>query len=205
MLRIENFTLRSFNKEIFSIDTFPVENKSLVNIFGNNDCGKSLLLKSIHGEYTDYEGRILIEERPPIFYKKRKKSILIESNPHLLENETVWKNITIPLLKISSFQKTKIMEFCKIAGLGEIFNDKIDLLPFSSTKFIELIRAAIQLPYLILLDDLDNYFDEINLMKSNLIFDYCLKNGTTIISTSKRRLDNFSISSRIQNGKMVVL
>ena len=70
---------------------------------------------------------------------------------------------------------------------------------------MELIRAVIQLPYIILIDDVDNFFDDVNMIQMHRICDYALQNGSTIIVSSKQRLENFHIAYRIQNKEIVKL
>jgi hypothetical protein len=75
----------------------------------------------------------------------------------------------------------------------------------STLKMVELIRAAIQLPYIILIDDLDMYFDDIKLNQMMGIFEYATNNGSCILATTKQRLDNFELNFRIQKGILVKL
>ncbi|HHE38501.1 MAG TPA: ATP-binding cassette domain-containing protein [Candidatus Cloacimonetes bacterium] len=205
MLNIENFALLIEYEKLFTLDNFILSDKQKALIIGNNDTGKSLFLKAIHGEHTEFEGNIFIKEKPAIFYRKRKKTILIENSVKFLPKESIWKNIVLPLDKKKFNKEEKIIELCNIAGLGEIYNSNADNLSYSSQKLVELIRAVIQQPYLILIDDIDNYFDDIKMVRVNEIVKFALDNGTSIICTSKKKLDDFDISCRIQNGKMVQL
>ncbi len=199
MLSINNFRLKIDDAELLEVSNLEINNREKHLILGNNNTGKSLFLKTIHGLNSNFEGEILIKEKPPIFYKRKKRTILIETSPHLLWEEDVWKNIILPLPKVTSRQKQKIKELCKTADLFDNLKTKPDKLSYSSQKFIELIRAVIQLPYLILLDDLDCYFDEINLSKALEICDFALNAGTSVLATSKTGLENFKNIYRIQS------
>ena len=199
MLSINNFRLKVNDAELLEINNLEIKNSENHLILGSNKTGKSLFLKTIHGLHSNFEGEILIKEKPPLFYKRKKKTILIETSPHLLWEEDVWKNIILPLPKVTSRQKQKIRELCKTADLFDDLKTKPEHLSFSTQKFIELIRAVIQLPYLILLDDLDCYFDEINLSKALEICNFALNAGTSILATSKTGLENFENIYRIQN------
>jgi len=199
MLSIRNFRLKIDDAELLEINKLEIKSSEKHLVLGNNNTGKSLFLKTIHGLNLKFEGEILIKEKPPIFYKRKKKTILIETSPHLLWEEDVWKNIILPLSKVTSRQKQKIKELCKTADLFNDLKTKPEHLAFSTQKFIELIRAVIQLPYLILLDDLDCYFDEINLSKALEICNFAINAGTSILATSKTGLENFENIYRIQN------
>ena len=205
MLKIENFTLSFENERFMLIDDILFAGGKKINLFADNSSGKTLLLKSIHGDFTKFEGSILIKEKPPLFYKKRKKTILVENQVHLLMNESVWKNITLPLENISSRQKQKITDLCAINGLSEKIGTKVNKLSFSSQKFVELIRAVIQLPYLILIDDMDNFFDGKNLLKALEICEYALNSGSSLLATSKNKMEHFDITCRVQDKRVVIL
>jgi ABC-type nitrate/sulfonate/bicarbonate transport system ATPase subunit len=205
MLKIENFTLSFENERFMLIDDILFAGGKKINLFADNSSGKTLLLRSIHGDFTKFEGSILIKEKPPLFYKKRKKTILVENQVHLLMNESIWKNITLPLENISSRQKQKITDLCSLAGLSEKIGTKVNKLPFSSQKFVELIRAVIQLPYLILIDDMDNFFDGKNLLKALEISEYALNSGSSLLATSKNKMEHFDITCRVQDKRVVIL
>ena len=205
MLKIEGFSLSRENEKFMLINEMLIGNGMRINIFGNNNTGRSLLLRSIHGDYHDFGGQILIKDKPLLFYKKKKKTILLDNTSHLLINESVWKNIIIPLPKITVRQKQKIMELCMLSQLGDKIGNKVKTLSSSSKKFIELIRAVIQLPQIILIDDLENYFDDKNMIIALEICNFALNSGASLITTSKRKLDNFDTYYRIQDNKVVKL
>ncbi len=205
MLKIEGFSLSRENKKFMLIHELFIGNSLRINIFGNNDTGRSLLLRSIHGDFHNFGGKILFKDKPLSFYKKKKKTILIDNTSHLLTNETVWKNIIIPMPKVTARQRQKILELCKICQLGDKIGAKTKNLSSSSKKFIELVRAVIQLPQLILIDDLENYFDDKNIIAALKICNFAMNNGASIIATSKRKLDNFDVYYRIQDNKVVKL
>ncbi len=205
MLKIEGFSLSRENEKFMLINEMLIGSGMRVNIFGNNDTGRSLLLRSIHGEYYNFGGQILIKDKPLLFYKKKKKTILIDNTSHLLMNESVWKNIIIPLPKVTARQKQKILELCMTSQLGDKIGNKVKTLSSSSKKFIELIRAVIQLPQIILVDDFENYFDDKNMITALEICNFALNSGASLIATSKRKLDNFDTHYRIQDNKVVKL
>ncbi|MCF7857911.1 MAG: ATP-binding cassette domain-containing protein [Candidatus Cloacimonetes bacterium] len=205
MLKIEGFSINRGNEKIMLISDMIIGSGMRVNLFGDNDTGRSLFLAAVHGEYKNFGGNILIKDKPLSFYKKKKKTILIDNNFHLLPDETVWKNITIPLSQVTTRQKQKILEFCKTANLSDKIGDKVKNLSSSAMKFIELIRAVIQLPQIILIDDLDNYFDDKNLVKAMDISNFAIHGGTSLIATSKRKLDILDVHYRVQEHRVVKL
>lgn len=205
MLRIDNLEISVNENILLKIDYFNLNAGEKAAIIGNNDSGKSLVLKAIHGDFTDFKGNIFIKEKASIFYKKRKHTILIDPTCRILEKENLWKNLTLPLPGLSSRTAQKLEKFCEIAGLKDKLKMKAKYMSFSTLKMIELIRAVIQLPYIILVDDFDNFFDDLKLNQVREIFDYATNNGSCILVTAKQRLDDFEFNYRIQNGILAKL
>jgi len=205
MLKLENFSICLKEDKIVDLDMMILEAGKKINLISDNNGGKSLILKAIHGDFKKFEGNILLTEKSSAFFKKRKKTILLEQFPYLLPGETVWDNITLPFIKLSNRQKDKIYELTRIAGLKDKMKLKVKHLAYSSQKFIELIRAVIQLPYFILLDDYDCYFDRLSMLKADTICEYALNNGSSVLASSRTRLDNFDIYYKIHLKKLIKL
>jgi ABC-type molybdenum transport system ATPase subunit/photorepair protein PhrA len=79
------------------------------------------------------------------------------------------------------------------------------MLSYSEQKFVELVRAAVQIPNIILLDDMDAYFDEVNYNKALQILQNCLDNNSIIIATSRTLLENFNHTMRLQNKELMLI
>jgi len=203
MLKIENLTINLESRHLFTINELVIGNGEMVNITGNNSTGKTLLLKAIHGEFSKYLGSISIKENTPIFSRKKRDTLMLEITPHLLDNESLWKNMVLPLTKITPRIRQKLTELGEIANLNDKISSKSKTLSYSEKKFVELIRAVIQLPKLILIDDMDNFFDDIHLGKAHKIIEYAKNSGTCVIVTSKNRLDGYDKNYRLYGMKMV--
>ncbi len=184
------------------IDMIQIVNGQKVLFFGDNRIGKTRLLEAIHGRHSHYAGTIEYKGKAS-YFKKKEGSIMLGNISHVIPSETVWKNVTIPLPKISKRQKIKIFEILKSVNLDSKFGIKIEKLSFSEVKMLELIRAVIQFPHLILIDDLDIYFDEKTYLKAMDIIQYAVSSGSTVIATAKRKLDFFDQYYREQDRKIV--
>jgi len=203
MLKLENFTINLESRHLFTINELVIGSGEIINIAGNNSTGKTLLLKSIHGEFSKYQGSITIRENNPIFSRKKRDTLMLEITPHLLHTESVWKNLVLPLTKITPHIRQKLTELCEIANLNDKISKKSINLSYSEQKYLELIRAVIQLPKLILIDDMDNFFDELHLAKALKIIEYAKNSGTCVIVTSKLKLEGFDKNYRLYGMKMV--
>ena len=96
------------------------------------------------------------------------------------------------------------MNMCNIAKLGEIYSTKCSVLSYSQLKMVEIIRAIMVNPVVILVDDIDNYFDDVNM---SILFEILeqSKNDFSFIATSKKLIERFKNVYRIQNKNVVKL
>lgn len=170
-------------------------------ISGGNCSGKSLLLLTIHGEYSHFTGDVFIKDNP--VGSRFRKSILIDIQPRLLKQETVWNNLTISLEKVSGFQRDRIQQLAELAGIQDWLDNTADELCYSSIKLVELVRSVIQYPYVILLDDPDCWFDDRTLERALRVCDYALKAGTTLLAAGKKTVPHFDFYYQIQNHKLI--
>ncbi|MCD4818156.1 MAG: ATP-binding cassette domain-containing protein [Candidatus Cloacimonetes bacterium] len=203
MIKIEDFSLLSEEITLFNVENLTLEDGQHLILSGNNNSGKSLFLKVLHGNYSNFTGSIEINEKPLKFYRKRKISILIDHNTHLFLEKSVMKNILLPISRKKSDLNDKIMELFTIAELGEIYKIKIGLLSLSTQKIIELIRAVVQNPHLIMFDGLDRYFDSENTKIVEKILKTTVENGTIFIGTAKSKIDTFQQNFSIIDKKVI--
>ena len=202
MLNITGYSLFSNKKEIITIDELKTTEGNKINLISGNDLGKTLFLKSLHGEYRKFKGEVKIREKSAKYLLKRKKTILLSGAPHIIPQTSVWNNIVLPFSKISQRQKQKITDLVKMTSLSDKTTLKAKNLSYSSLKFIELIRAVVQMPYLILLDDFDTYFDRQNRSVALKICEYALDNGAILLASSRERLEGFDEFYRIINNRL---
>ena len=203
MIKIQNFIVKIDDFDLLTTDIIDVEEKDTALIFGKNNTGKSLFLRSLHKTYFKNNGNFEISANG-FFKKKKKTSILIDNSINLLLDKSIYKNIILPISKLDDKKKEMISDLCNIVGLGEIYNTKCSLLSYSQAKMVEVIRAMMIDPVAIFIDDIDNFFDEINM---NLFFELVEKRNAkfSVIATSKKRLERFKYLYRIQENRVVKL
>jgi ABC-type multidrug transport system ATPase subunit len=205
MLSIENLCIKSNDKTLLELDSLQLQAGESMLLIGDNNSGKTLFLQTIHGTYRKYEGDIFIKEKPAFFYKKRKASIYIDYPFQLLTDKSIFKNITLPLGKVKPALQETIVDLCNLVELGEIYETPVNEFSRSDRKLIEIIRAIIQTANLVLIDDLDQYFDEKRLLKMQELITFGIKEKSSFIVTSKQPISLFDKKYRIQNGKVVML
>ena len=150
------------NQKIFNSISFSVEPNSITCISGEENSGKSTLLKLISGEYKTFTGSITINNIPLKNYTL--KSLRNNTGIFLYEQDlfqgTLYENITLGRNNInikeimSLIQKIGFDDF--IAFFPDSFDTKIlplgKTLPLSIRKKIILLRAFIHDPNLLLLE-----------------------------------------------------
>lgn len=205
MLSIDNLVIKSEEQNLLEVHSLKMQAGETLLLIGDNNSGKSLLLQAIHGAYDAYEGDIMLKEKPALFYKKRKKTILIDYPFRLLLNQSVFANITLPLGKIKPALQETISDLCKIAELGEIYNTPMTNYSRSDKKLVEIIRAIIQKINVILIDDIDQYFDEKKFLKVKELIQFGNAEKSSFLLTAKKNVPQIENVYRIQNKKVVKL
>ncbi|MCD4650972.1 MAG: ATP-binding cassette domain-containing protein [Candidatus Cloacimonetes bacterium] len=190
---------------LLKIDDLELEGRSGMLIIGQSSSGKSLLLKTIFGEYKNYQGEVLINDSSPFSFSRRKSMILIERVPHLLPRSSVWSNLILPFNKLSRRHRQRLTELSDIAGVNNLFDLPASEISYSQMKLLEIIRAVVQQPFLILIDDIDTYFDEPTLKIAGTILDNAVSAGTAVLATGKARVGEFNKVFKLNNGELVAI
>ncbi|MDD3050973.1 MAG: ATP-binding cassette domain-containing protein [Candidatus Cloacimonetes bacterium] len=205
MLKIENLKIYSGDKPVLEVESFYLTQGRNALIIGNNCSGKSLLLKTLGLEYDNFEGVITLKDKPLKSYQNKQGTILIDRIPRLLTEQTIWQNLIIPFINPNKRQRDRINSLLESVLMSDKIYEKAGKLSFSEQRIVEIIRAVIQLPFIIMLDDYDEYFDEETQKHLHEVFDYAIKGGTSIIASAKRELSEYKKQSKIENGKLIIV
>ncbi|MCF7920731.1 MAG: ATP-binding cassette domain-containing protein [Candidatus Cloacimonetes bacterium] len=198
MIEFKDFTILGNRGFRLKVTDLKIINGQFIQISGNNNTGKSLLMRTIAGEYKAYEGEILyngIAVKPGSY-----KALLISSDQALLPDVTVSRNLFLPFHKITKRKKEIIMNLLDNTGLSSSINHPIHTLSRSEKKSLQLIRAVVQLPHYLLIDDYDTYFDNSSLNNLSAVFEYAAKAGTTLVITTKQQISNLTHNYIISSG-----
>jgi len=188
MISIKKLNLQKDKKTVLSIDSIDLFPGKKYVVLGPNGSGKSFLLSNLHSTK-----KVIYPEDK----KNRVKSILINNYFALFDDITVWDNLIFGIKKLSKTKKEILISLTKKIGLFKFLEIKTKLLPSSYGKLVELTRAVFISPYLLLIDDIDKYFDDsLNLKALNLLFFAC-QNGVTIFSASH--------SNQMESDKVFVI
>lgn len=198
MIEIRDFSINGKCDFKLHIPELIISSGQFIQVFGSNNSGKSLLLKTIAGQYKDFEGKFLyngIETKPASLC-----SILLSSQPAILKKKSVEKNLKLPFTRLTKRKKQIMLELMKNSQLIDRLKDPVYQLSRSQQKSMELIRAVVQLPHYLLIDDYDTFFDNNTLNLLSSAFEFAASAGTTIITTSLKQITSVLVCYKIQNG-----
>jgi ABC-type multidrug transport system ATPase subunit len=202
MLIINDFILRAGPDTILHVPSIHIKSGEKALLRADNSKGKSLLLRAIKDHYGDYNGSIQLRE-PEGSKHKNNTCILLELTPHLLKENTVWQNLVLPFKRISDLQERKLLHYLKFAGLEQIVEKKISSCSFAQMKMIEFIRAMLIEPYLLLIDDLDKFFDLEHYQVALQMIEHLNASGCSVFATSVQQINGFSTCYLIQNRELI--
>lgn len=159
-------------------------------ITGHSGCGKSTLINLIAGLLTPSSGDILISGNSIINlndkkiseYRNKKIGYILQDKS-LLSNLTVLENIKLPF-SLSEKNKEKeqyINELLSIMKIEHLKNSYPSLLSGGEAKRVEIIRALINNPDILLADEPTSNLDFENTKEIMELFKNISKNGTSIL------------------------
>ena len=155
--------------------TFTVDAGEVVALIGPNGAGKATLFNVITRVYRPSSGSVLLDGEPvakmPSHHVIRHGLARTFQNVALFRSMTVldnvivgdhvrtpsgWLESTIPMpraVRAESAARKRAMEMIEFVGLGDVANRLVAILPFGTQKRVELARALVSRPRLLLLDE----------------------------------------------------
>jgi branched-chain amino acid transport system ATP-binding protein len=155
--------------------SFTVDAGEVVALIGPNGAGKTTLFNVITRVYRPSSGSVLVDGEPisrmPSHHVIRHGLARTFQNVALFRSMTVldnvivgdhirtpsgWLESTIPMpraVRAESAARKRAMEMIEFVGLGDVANRLVAILPFGTQKRVELARALVSRPRLLLLDE----------------------------------------------------
>lgn len=203
MIKLNHINKSFDGKVIFEKFSVVIESGDFVIIRGASGKGKSSLLNIIglleapdSGEVL-YNGVVVKNEKTKLIYKRKDISYVYQ-NYGLLENETILKNLTLPL-NVSKKEITKLKSVMKKVGLQDLsLKTKIYTCSGGEQQRIAIARAILKEPKLIIADEPTGNLDRDNSDNVINIFKALNKQGITIIMTTHDS-NYFGVGNKIIN------
>ena len=192
LLSLENIT-KSYDKKSIVLNEFnlSVNTGEMVAIMGKSGSGKSTVLNIISGIESADSGRYIFKGNDMSKVSGDKMTVFRRENigfvlQHfaLIENNSVFKNIALPLyLKHESKNviKGKVLELAKDLEIENKLDKKPKQLSGGEAQRVAIARAIINQPSLILADEPTGALDENTGLKIMQIFRKLHQRGHTFI------------------------
>ncbi|UXD21337.1 sodium ABC transporter ATP-binding protein [Ignicoccus pacificus DSM 13166] len=139
-----DYVIKDFNLE--------VGYSEVVRLEGPNGSGKTTLLKLAAGIERPSEGEVLIEELPPWHLESKRKMGVVMHNNMTYAELTVRENLEF-FASLYGVNLDEAMRLSKEVGLDKRMEQRAGELSFGWRKRLELVRALMHNPKLILLDE----------------------------------------------------
>ncbi len=155
--------------------TFTVDAGEVVALIGPNGAGKTTLFNVITRVYRPSAGSVLIDGEPISRMSAHNvirhglartfQNVALFRSMSVLDNVIVgdhirtpsgWLESTIPMpraVRAESAARKRAMEMIDFVGLGPVATRPVAVLPFGTQKRVELARALVSKPRLLLLDE----------------------------------------------------
>lgn len=173
MITIKNLTKKYGSRIILNNVNLSLPRNGLFLLYGSSGSGKTTLLNAIGGIERDYHGSIEIkntcisrlnDEQMRIF---RIQNIgYVFQNFNLLNLETVYENIALPLDSISSqnkrIKRRRVGDIMNMLDIRQLSNKNINKLSGGEKQRVSIARAIINSPSILLCDEPTGALDEKN-------------------------------------------
>jgi branched-chain amino acid transport system ATP-binding protein len=155
--------------------SFTVDAGEVVALIGPNGAGKTTLFNVITRVYRPSAGSVLVDGEPVSRMSPHNvirhglartfQNVALFRSMSVLENVIVgdhirtpsgWLESTIPMpraVRAESAARKRAMEMIDFVGLGAVATRPVAVLPFGTQKRVELARALVSKPRLLLLDE----------------------------------------------------
>ncbi|WP_239741024.1 ATP-binding cassette domain-containing protein [Mammaliicoccus sp. M-M45] len=192
MIKLKSIYKSFDKKQIIQGFNFTIEQGDFVIIKGSSGKGKSSLLNIIglledpdDGEVI-FNDKVIRKENDKIKFK-RNDIAYIYQNYGLLENETILKNLTLPL-NVSKKDTSRIEEVIQRVGLSNLdLKSKVYTCSGGEQQRIAIARAILKEPTVIIADEPTGNLDEENSLNIMNIFKELNSKGITVIMATHEK------------------
>lgn len=205
------------NDQVTALDdvSLTVEDGQMLAVSGPSGSGKSTLLNVLagnlkydSGEYLYNETNIAHLSNKELSAFRNKEIGMVFQNNLLLENNTVFENVELPLLFAKGIGKAQRKKLCEKAlervSMLEYRDRAVKKLSGGQKQRVAIARAIVNSPNTILADEPTGSLDSKTKQDIMSLFKKINENGTTVIIVSHDSfvIDCCSSSVSIKDGKL---
>ena len=157
LLSLRNVTRRFGGVVALDGVSFDVEAGQISGLIGPNGAGKTTAFNVITRLYTPTEGEVLLAGesllKTPVHGIVRRGIARTFQNVELFRTMTVLDNVLVGAHTRGGDREAAALEVLEYVGLGQMAGRHVAGLPFGTLKRVELARALVSDPTLLLLDE----------------------------------------------------
>ncbi|BAK97781.1 putative cell division protein FtsE [Oscillibacter valericigenes Sjm18-20] len=183
-------TEQGWLEAVSSVD-LTIQQGEFVFVVGSSGAGKSTLLQLIAGQLRADEGLVLLDgvnvAPLPLFpvAKVRRNFGYVAQESHLMRRRTIYENLIMVARTSGLTRAKKLMErtlkALSIVGLGDMGEKYPGELSIGQARRVELARALINSPPILVLDELTANLDEDNIWDMMHVLSELNRGGTTVV------------------------
>jgi len=200
LLQAENITFGYTNIPLFNQASFSVNEGDRIGLVGDNGAGKSTLFKCLLGEETVFQGKITVSRQvgkiayvpqtlPTDLYDKTFAEYLLEAFPQEERDYSGWK-VDVAMDEIGVPIEIRNFPLAHLSGGWQ--------------RMALIVRAMIDEPSLILMDEPTNYLDLEKIFKLENLLLNVIKSPYIVISHDRKFLDKCTNKTlHLRGGKII--
>lgn len=214
ILKVQNMTKSYGGKSVVSGLSFQVREGEVVGLLGPNGAGKTTAFYMTIGLIEPASGTVYFKNRDvtglPMHERARLGMGYLAQEPSIFRQMTVEENILCILetLPLSSEQRrAKLQELLAELHLEKLAKHKAVSLSGGERRRLEITRALVTEPSLLLLDEPFANIDPLAVIDVKKMIRHLKQKGISILITDHNAREIFSIADRsylIQEGKVLL-
>lgn len=186
ILEVKNVSVLMKDRFLVQDASFSLEKGSCLGIIGEDQSGKTSLIKAISGSLPISDGQVLfdgvdIQENPDVL---KEISICLDP-PVFFKYQSVYDNISFLLSLTGTVNRKKIMAVLDRFHLSSKKNKKVYSLSYYEKKLMALALAFITEPTLLILDEPFKNLPEGSIRTIDMYLEELRSKGVTLILTSQ--------------------
>lgn len=159
--------------------TITISRGEKIGVVGPNGSGKTTLIKTIMGAHKEYRGSVLKDPLIRFGYAPQRAAT------DLLVPLSVYEYITLNLAKSSEYDEVMIKTWGEKLNINHLIDKKFVNLSGGQKQKVVLLRALIELPDCLVLDEPTDNLDikgEREILR--IVDDFCMQHSATLILIS---------------------
>lgn len=190
--------------------TLDIFSNEILVILGENGSGKSTLAKVLYGVYVPDRGKIIVDGSEARFSSpfdaKKKGFVMISQRPQLIDDLSILENIALFIGESPSGALAKRIEsFLKSFDIDIDVYKKVFSISYTEKQFIELTKALLINPRLLIVDEAATYLPQDLKTKFFEILRRFVSDNRTVIYITHKIPEALEIGSRfvvLRRGKV---